>query len=197
MMQTSLIAVLLILVLQAVNLPSGLHKASGVDPDSGIRYVLLSVDGLPAKSMLMPDPPPRLTAQCTKTPAGKLKFEVLADLGGAPEVLFFPPWKPRSSQDLYPPTLVQTTIIMEFLGYTRVKPVKRQWVTPEGLPDEFEYAAPGFRSGNMEDFRFYLQYLRSLPTLRLTIPGRGASQWETTAWLQALHAEPICGASGL
>ena len=115
-------------VLQTVQLPLVLHQTSGIDPSSSIHYVLLSVDGLLARSMQMPDPPPRLNVQCTKTPAGKLKFEIFADVGGAPEVLYYLPWKPRKSEDLYPTTLGQATIITEPSATTGVKPFKRQRV---------------------------------------------------------------------
>ena len=86
---------------------------------------------------------------------------------------------------------------MEFLGYTKVKPVKRQWeylLQPFG---ELRYATPGMSSANMEPITFYLQYLKALPTLRLTTPDKRTLEFETTAWQQALKADPLCHASTL
>ena len=83
------------------------------------------------------------------------------------------------------------------MGTRRVKPVKRQWDVLAGMPDELRYAAPGKDSRNMEEVSYYLQYLRSLPTLRLTVQGKGVAEWETAKWQQAVHAEALCGASGL
>ena len=48
----------------------------------------------------------------------------------------------------------------------------------------------------MEEVTFYLQYLKALPTLRLTT-GTYAAQFETTPWVKAVHDEPLCAASGL
>ena len=50
---------------------------------------------------------------------------------------------------------------------------------------------------NVEKIRFYVQYLRALPTLGLLLPGRGVAQWETTAWHEAIHGEPLCAKSAL
>ena len=86
---------------------------------------------------------------------------------------------------------------MEFLGYTHVKPVKRAWEFLQAPEGELRYAAPGMRSPNMEPISFYLQDLKALPTLRLTAPARGTLEFETTKWLQAVKAEPLCAAAGL
>ena len=172
-------------------------RQSGIESDSGISWVLLSVDARPpAAASLKAERPARLTAQCTKSAAGRLKFEILADFGGVSELRFVPPWKPATPQD-FPPRLQHVQITMDFLGYMKVKPVKRQWVEVDGLAGEWQYAAPGLDSSNMEEIRFYLQYLRALPTLELRLPGRGVTQWETTAWQQAIHDEALCAKSAL
>ena len=181
---------------------SEVARLAGVDSASGISYTLLSTDGKlvgpNAETSPSPNTPsPKLTAQCTRTSAGRLRFELLADLGGIPKLAYFPPWRPTSPDDLYPPRLEKTTVTMEFLGYTRVKPVKRQWEYLLELPGEIRYATPGMRSANMEEITLYLQYLRSLPTLRLTVPGKGTAEWDTSQWQAAVHAEPMCAASGL
>jgi hypothetical protein len=186
--------------------PESLQRIAGTDAVSQIAYVLISTSG----KLISPSPastptstpgstlgsPPRLTAQCTRDPAGKLRFELLADFGNVPQITFFPPWKP-SPGDLFPPQLTKLQLTMNFLGYTRVKPVKRQWeylLQPSG---ELRYSTPGMASANMEPITFYLQYLRALPTLRLTTPDNRTLEFETTNWQQALRAEPLCHASSL
>lgn len=176
---------------------AALTRLAGVDEASGISYALLSLEGRPLAANADVTPRPRLTAQCTKTAAGKLRFELLADLGGVTAIAYYPPWRPASKSDLFPPRLEKTSVTMEFLGYTKVKPVKRQWVYLLELPGEMRYETPGMDSSNMEQVMLYLQYLRSLPTLRLTVAGKGAAEWETSQWQAALHAEPLCAASGL
>jgi hypothetical protein len=161
----------------------GLAVLSGRDADSGIAYALISLE-------------------CTKNAAGKLRFELLVDAGDVPELRFVPPWKPTRS-DQFPPAVAKATVTMEFLGYTKVKPVKRVWTAIDGLPGEWKYAAPGIASANMEEIAYYMQYLKALPTLRLTFPATGAGQppltleFETAKWQQKLKAEPLCGASAL
>jgi hypothetical protein len=177
----------------------GLAVLSGRDADSGIAYALISLEG---KRVGGDASAPRLTAQCTKNAAGKLRFELLVDAGDVPELRFVPPWKPTRS-DQFPPAVAKATVTMEFLGYTKVKPVKRVWTAIDGLPGEWKYAAPGIASANMEEIAYYMQYLKALPTLRLTFPATGAGQppltleFETAKWQQKLKAEPLCGASAL
>jgi hypothetical protein len=174
---------------------SGITRTAGTDDSSGNSYVLISTEGTSVGTSASPVPAPRLTAVCTRTPTGKLKFELMADLGGVAEIAYYPPWKPKSSSD-FPPRLDKKQVIMEFLGYTKVKPVKRGWESLPPMPGELRYQTPGIGSPNMEEFAYYMQYLRSLPTLRLTVPGQGVAQWETSKWQQALHAEPLCATSG-
>lgn len=173
---------------------------SGTDAVSGIQYSFVSVEG---KLIGVPDPatPPRLTAQCTKDTKGKQRFELLADAGGVGELRYVPPFKPSGSR-LYAPDLPKAIVVMEFLGYRKEKPVKRQWTGIDGLPDEWKYATPGLWSANMEDVTLYLQYLRALPTLRLTLPGGSGQkpivvEFETADWQKRVKAEPMCAASGL
>jgi hypothetical protein len=187
---------LLGVALQTSGAPESVKRIAGVDAGSGIAYVLISMDGrLVGAEPVSGAAPPRLTAQCTRTAEGKPRLEMLADFGGVESIAYMAPWKPTAK---YPnrPILVKPQITMEFLGYTKVKPLKRQWESIPGLTGEWMYATPGFHSGNMEDVTYYLQFLRALPTLRMTLPGHGAAEWETTKWQQALHEEPMCAASG-
>ena len=169
-------------------------KNVGVDAGSGIQYALISLDGRLVGSASEVIPAPRLTAQCMKMPSGKLKFELLADFGGVPETQFDAPWKP-SPEENFAPRRDKAQVTMEFLGYTKVKPVKRQWDYLLGSAGEMRYAPPGMSSANMEEIAYYLQYVRSLPTLRLTV-GTRTAEWETSKWQVALHQEPLCGAGG-
>ncbi len=180
---------------QAAAPGNGPAVVAGIDAGSGIAYTLISVDGKLLQAAA-PAVPPRLTAQCTRGADGKLRFELLADFGGVETIAYYPPWKPTKEISVRPP--VQKTIVtMDFLGYMKVKPVKRQWEYLHELPQEMMYATPGFRSANMEEVMFYLQYMRALPTLRLTVPGKGTVEFETTKWQAAVKAEPMCHASGL
>lgn len=169
----------------------------GVDAASGITYALLSVEGkVIAPGTVRAAGVPRLTAQCMQMPGGKLKFELMVHFGDVAEVGFDRPWK-ASEGDTYPPRLVAVPMTMEFLGYKKEKPVKRRWeelLTPSG---EIRYAAPGMGSSNMEEVSYYLQYLRALPTLRLSAPGRGMVEFETGKWMGRVKAEKVCGGSGL
>jgi hypothetical protein len=143
---------------QAVNPPAGLARSMGVDAGSGISYVLVSLDGKLVAASGSVSPPPRLTAVCTRVPGGKLKFELMADFGGVTEIAYYPPWKPASPRDLFPPRMEKAQVTMEFLGYTRVKPVKRSWEFLPTMPEELRYATPGIGSSNMEEIRYYMPH---------------------------------------
>ncbi len=167
----------------------------GVEPSSGIHYALLSVEGK-SLGLVQPATPPRLTAQCTKDAGGKLRFELLADEGGAPALQYFPPWKP-SRDDQFAPRLEAVTVTMEYIGYVKEKPVKRQWDRLDQMHEVLKYSTPGLASHNLEDVRYPLQYMRSLPRLHLTVPGHAVLEFETLPWQAKIRAEPLCGASGL
>jgi hypothetical protein len=207
MMRLPVVALSTLLLAQAGAAPE-VRVQQGTDAGSGIAYALVSVEGRRGASatggaLATGGAGARLTAQCTKSAAGKLRFELLADAGDVDEVRFVPPWKPASKSDLFPPVMPKATVTMEFLGYTKVKPVKRQWTGIDGLPGEWKYATPGLGSGNMEDASYYMQYLKALPTLRLTFASGGSGappitlEFETAGWQQRVKAEPLCGASGL
>jgi len=172
---------------------------TGTDAGSGISWSLVSMDGKVVGGTAG-EQAPRLTAQCTKDVQGKLHFELLADAGGVPEVHFVPPFKP-TRDILFPPHVRRATVTMEFLGYIKQKPVKRIWEEIEGLPGEWKYATPGLHSGNMEEVMFYMQYLKALPTLRLTFPDQAGKpvvvEFETTRWQAQVKAEPMCWAGAL
>jgi hypothetical protein len=80
-----------------------------------------------------------------------------------PGALVLSPWRPASKDDLFPPRLERASVTMEFLGYTKVKPVKRQSEYLLELPGEMRYATPGIGSSSLEEVAFYLRYLQALP----------------------------------
>jgi hypothetical protein len=178
-----------------------LARLSGMEPTSGIRYVRLFLLEEAARKPSQTTPAPfdltqaTLTAQCTQDKKGKLHFELFVNFGNIPDTAFYPPWRPTLPTDFPPPT-EKVTVTMEFLGYTHFKPAKRQFekvIAPYG---QLRYNNPAVGSSNMEDIAYYLQVLRSLPTLRVTAGPQSAS-FLTTPLLAQLHNEPLCRASGL
>jgi hypothetical protein len=137
---------------------------------------------------------PTLIAQCTRKPSGKLAFELLANFGGVSDLVYYPPWTRANSGDPFPPRLEKPAITMEFLGYTHVKPVKRQWEALLQPVGQYRYNPPSAGSSNMEDSTFYLRFLTALPTLRLTLANQTA-EFNTTALLDQIRKEPLCKAS--
>ena len=188
-----------------------IQRQSGRDAESGIQYVLLSVGGklvevapnsagVPASGFASASakaPDPQLVAQCSLTASGKYRFELLSNFTGSSSPLVFaPPWHPRPGE-LFPPHLIPVTVTMQFLGYTKVKPVRREGETLLFPSEWLRYATPGTRSKNMEEIMFYLQYLKALPTLRLSASGHPTVEFATAAWQQAIRADPVCHASSL
>ena len=78
--------------------------------------------------------------------------------------------------------------MMEFLGYTHVKPVKRQWEAMLRPAGQYRYNPPTGGSSNLEDSTYYLRFLIALPTLRLTLGDRPARPDTQRAALQGLVA---------
>jgi hypothetical protein len=183
---------------------SPIQRIAGTEPASHIQYLRLVLKGASpspanasAKAADPPaDAPPLLIAQCTLRPNGKYYFEMFATFGGPADLDFTPPWTPSSPQDLFPPRTQKVTITMEFLGYTHVKPLRRQWEIPVATPDQYRFNAPGGGSANMEDISFDLRYLLALPTLRLTLAKQSA-EFLTTPLLDAIRKDTLCKAAGL
>jgi len=188
---------------QPTTLSPGLTRLSGTDDSSKIEYVRLFLDGtlLPQPGTAQTDPPtppatPVLTAQCTLRPSGKQFFELFANFGGIDDLAYYPPWKPANSDDLFPPRLQKFKITMEFLGYTHVKPVKREWEAQLQPPGQYRYNPPSSGSTNLEDSTYYLRFLLALSTLHLTLADK-AAEFRTIPLLDQLRKEPLCKASGL
>jgi hypothetical protein len=186
----------------SATLSPGIERLAGTDAPSQIHYIRLILKGSlhtavkGAPDPAPPDPPPLLIAQCTQRPGGKYLFEIFATFGGPVDLAFYPPWKPSSRDDLFPPRTEKSTVTMDFLGYTHVKPFRRQWEVPIQTPGLLRYNPPSGSSPNLEEFSFFLRYLVSLPTLRLTLGTRSA-EFLTTPLLAEIRAEPLCRAAGL
>ena len=178
----------------------GVDRLAGQEASSHIQYVRLILPGTLSTAVSAnfsaPTPPPTLIAQCTLRPNGKSYFELFTNFGGATDLAFYPPWTPTSKQNLFPPRTEKVSLTMDFIGYTHVKPVRRQWEIPVQMPNQYRYNPPGGGSANMEEIAYYLRYLLALPTLRLTLGDRSA-EFVTTPLLNEIRKEPLCKASGL
>lgn len=183
-------------------LTSGVERLAGTEPSSHIQYSRLILKGSlhalvnNAADPPAPETPPILIAQCSLRPNGKYVFEMFTSFGGAVDLAFYPPWKPASAQDLFPPRTAKVTIAMDFLGYTHVKPFRRQWENPVETPSLYRYNPPGSGSPNLEEVSYFLHYLLSLPTLRLTLDNR-AAEFLTSQFLVDIRHEPLCRAAAL
>jgi hypothetical protein len=187
-------------------LSPGLRKLSGTEPTQHIQYARIFLDGrmVPAGSppntqASLPntkDRPPVLIAQCTRPSNGRLRFELFLNYGLVNDFTYHPPWRSSGPDDPFPPRTEKTPIIFNFYGYINWKPIRRQWEAQVSPVGELRYNPPSAGSSNMEEVTFYLQYLKALPTLRLT-SGTYAAQFETAPWVAAVHSEPLCAASGL
>jgi hypothetical protein len=181
-------------------LASGITRIAGMHAASHIQYVRLILRGAlrtpPPADAAAPTSSPMLIAQCTARPNGKSFFELFANFGAVSDLAFYPPWTPTSQQDLFPPQTDKVILTMEFLGYTHVKPVRRQWEIPVQTPGQYRYNPPGGGSQNLEEIAYYLRYMVSLPTLRLTVGDRSA-EFLTTPLLNEIRKEPLCRAAAL
>ena len=185
---------------EKTTLPTGIDRLAGQEITSHIQYVRLVLAGSlrtpSAVDSTPPSPPPTLIAQCTLRPNGKSYFELFANFGGATDLAFYPPWTPTSRDELFPPLTDKVTLTMDFLGYTHVKPVRRQWEIPVQTPGQYRYNPPGAGSANLEEITYYLRYLLALPTLRLTLNDRSAD-FLTAPLLNEVRKEPLCRAAAL
>ena len=185
---------------EKTTLTSGIQRFAGEDQASHIKYVKFVLAGSSRTPTAAPSAasstPPTLIAQCTLRPSGRSYFELLTSFDGVTDFTYYPPWTPTSKDDLFAPHTDKVNITMEFLGYTKVKPVRRQWEVPMHLPGLFRYFPPGSGSSNLEEVSYYLRYLVSLPTLRLTLDNNSA-EFLTTPLLAEIRKEPLCRAAAI
>jgi len=177
-------------------LPSGVGRIEGKEMLSGIAYTRLFLTNAVASATPIDLTQPTLTVQCTQAPNGKFHFEMFVNFGGVADAAFYPPWRPANAQDLFPPSTEKVNVTMEFLGYTKVKPMTRQFEKVTAPPGQLRYNSPSAGSRNMEEAAFYFQYLRALPTLHVSGDGHTA-MFATALLLAQIHNEPLCRASGL
>jgi hypothetical protein len=185
-------------------LASGLGRIEGKEAVSGIAYARVFLTGtLGAAGSANAAPvaaidlmQPTLTVQCTQAPNGKFHFEMFVNFGGVTDVAFYPPWHPASAQDLFAPQTEKVNLTMEFLGYTKVKPMTRQFEKVVAPVGQLRYNSPSGGSRNMEEAAFYFQYLRALPTFHVSGDAHTAT-FATAPLLAQIHNEALCRASGL
>jgi hypothetical protein len=181
---------------EKTTLASGVVRMHATHAPSSIEWVRLLLSGTAVRGAAGTSGPPLLIAQCTRFPNGQFKYEMFASFGDATDLGFYPPWKPTSSQDLFPPRTQKVTFTMEFLGYTHVKPLRRQWEIPVETAGLYRFSPPGSGSSNLEEIAFDLRYLLALPTMRLSLADRTA-EFATTPLLAEIRKEPLCRAAGL
>src|ERR1700733_2398313 len=181
-------------------LADGIDRIAGQESTSRIQYVRLTLPGTLHPTTTgdspAPSPSPTLIAQCTLRPNGKSYFELFANFGSITDLAFYPPWTRSPQGDLFPPPTEKVMMTMDFLGYTHVKPVRRQWEIPVQTPGQYRYNPPGSGSSNLEEIAYYLRYLLALPTLRLTL-GNNSVDFLTTPLLNEIRKEPLCRAAFL
>ena len=178
-------------------------RLDGTEPTSGITYTRLFISAQPDTSdatnpstQSLDLTHPILTAECTRRPNGKFFFDLFVNFGGITDTAYYPPWKPANSDDLFPPTTVKTFLTLEFLGYTKYKPAKRQFEYVTNPQGQLRYSSPGLSSKNLEESTYFFQILKALPTLRISGEGHTASFFMTPLLTQ-LHSEPLCKTPGL
>jgi hypothetical protein len=177
---------------------AGIDRLAGQEPSSRIQYVRFILAGSlhSPTDIPPPTPPPTLIAQCTLRPNGRSYFELFANFGGATDLSFYPPWTPTTQQEFFPPRTEKVILTMDFIGYTHVKPVRRQWEIPVQTPGQYRYNSPGSGSSNLEEITYYLRYLLALPTLRLTL-NNNSVEFQTAPLLNEIRKEPLCHAAAL
>jgi hypothetical protein len=151
-----------------------LLRLDGTDQESGIHYqkLILLLKSPSDPSHATPDTLPRFTMECREH-AGKRTLHWLIRFTGSPDFAFQRP-KVLSANDPGSVPNPSTNLKMRFEGYTRSEEFKRQWeVLPTG---ELHYRNPGFGSSNLDDPRHFLQWLKSLPNLRISSTKSGSGQ---------------------
>jgi hypothetical protein len=141
-----------------------LWRIEGTDPASGIHYVkLISFLRTSDAPGIQPEDMPRFTMECREQ-NGKRSLHWLVRFDGSPDFAFQRPQASTSSEPNPAPN-PSVTLKMRFEGYIKSEEFKRQWeVLPTG---ELHYRNPGMGSANLDDPRHFMQWLNSLPSIRL------------------------------
>jgi hypothetical protein len=111
-----------------------------------------------------PESEPRFTMECREQ-NGKRSLHWLVRFDGSPDFAFQRPLVSTNANPNPAPN-PSVNLKMRFEGYMRSEEFKRQW---EALPTgELHYRNPGLGSANLDDPRHFMQWLTSLPSIRLT-----------------------------
>lgn len=174
-----------------------LARSEGVDASSSIAFTRLYLTAQADPPPTQFDPAnPTLTVQCSRRPSDKYFVELFVNFGGITDTAFYPPWRPANDRDLFPPRTEKVSITLEFLGYTHVKPVRREFEFVTAPIGQLRYNPPSGGSHNLEEIAYYFQYLRALPTFHISYPGHTAT-FLTEPLLAQIRKEPLCRASRL
>ena len=180
-------------ILQPVPGVPNLMRMEGTDAESGIHYVRLLLS-LPASADApAATAPPRFTIECQES-GGKRDLWWFASFGGVTDSTFVPPFH---ATKIIPnaPKYPSVNIKMTFEGYVKWKPFIKGWSKLRS--GELKYQNPGFGSPNMESSRWFMQYLNSLPGLRLSYAKPAAGDppevfFQTQPILDEMKKTPAC-----
>lgn len=181
-----------------VSLSANLFRVDGIHPASRTEYIRLLATAEPLSATVAavaPDPKvlPTFTIECTQL-KNKRTLSLYVNFGGVADLAFPEPFHPTDT-DLFPPRNPTLPIALIFEGYIKSKPFKRGW---EQLPNgNYRYRNPGMGSGNLDDPRFFLDYLHSLPTLHVIAlkpeTGKPAELYfHTVALLAEVDSAALC-----
>ena len=167
-------------------LPSGVGRVSGTDPATHAIYTRLMLTANPRPGTAIDLGQPTFTAECVRFPDAPPRLNVYVNFGNVPDPAFYPPE--------HLPT-EKLTLTLSFSGYTKYKPIKRQFEAVRHPLGQLRDTGSGFGTRNVEDFSFVFAILRALPELHVAWNDL-AADFNTTPLLIQLHAEPGCAGLG-
>jgi hypothetical protein len=153
--------------------PAGenLLRVEGTNTASGIHYLRLILL-LKSPENQNPETEPQFAMECWER-HGKRSLHWTVRFEGSSSFDFIPPVEP-SPEDPRPTPNPTAVLKMRFEGYITSKDFKREW---EVLPDgEYRYKNSGLQSSNLDDPRYFLAWLTSLPNLRIGFAKLSAGQ---------------------
>lgn len=177
-------------------LAPGLVRLDGTDKATGIEFTRFFLSARPAAAAAT-EPGPQhsldFIVECMQI-QDRRTLSFYLTLGPVEDLGFTPPFH-RTPTHRSAPKNPSVTFKMIFDGYMRSKPFKTSWEKlPSGM---YRYRNPSFRTPNLEDPRFFLQYLNSLPVLHIVPlkPMDGAPaelSFDTSALLKQISQAPLC-----
>lgn len=181
---------------EPVKLAPGLFQLHGTDPATGteyVRFILSAETAGTGSAQSGPKNSPDFIVECTQLQERR-KLSFYLTTGPVQDIGFVPPFR-RTPGHRSAPKYPSVVFIMSFDGYTRSKPFKTVW---EKLPNgTYWFRNPSFRSPNLQGPNFFLQYMNSLPHLRMA-PGKPdeggapALSFQTGPLLQQVSHDPLC-----